>query len=151
MKKIKKFLKKIFNKKTIIPIVIVIALIIISIIIYLLYKNETPEDIVYEDYTIYSDLMGKVEEYDSSMTVDGYEPSGKAYYVIGKISSKEDKDFSVITFNLYDKDDKLLGTAIAGLNELKKGKTYDFKALGIIDGTDVEKVDYYTLEKVELG
>lgn len=151
MKKVQKFLKKVFNKKTIIPIAIVIALIIIAVIIYFLYKGDNPQNIVYEDYTIYADLTGKVEEYDSSMTVDGYEPSDKAYYVTGRISSKEDKDFSVITFNLYDKDDKLLGTAVAGLNELKKDETYDFKALGIIDGADVEKVEYYTLEKVELG
>ena len=85
------------------------------------------------------------------MTVDGYEPSNNAYYVTGKISAKEDKDFSVITFNLYDEDDNLLGTAIAGLNELKKDVVYDFKALGILKADDVEKVDHYTLESVELG
>lgn len=151
MKKIGSKLKKVFNKKTIIPIIVIAALIVISLIIYFIYKEEVPQDIVYEDYTIYSEHVGKVEEYDQSMTVDGYEPSNNAYYVTGKISAKEDKDFSVITFNLYDEDDNLLGTAIAGLNELKKDVVYDFKALGILKADDVEKVDHYTLESVELG
>ena len=54
-------------------------------------------------------------------------------------------------YNLYDEDDNLLGTAIAGLNELKKDVVYDFKALSILKADDVEKVDHYTLESVELG
>ena len=151
VKKKLKNLKKIFNKKTIVTIIVIIALLIISLIIYFIYKEDEPKNIIYEDYTIYSDHAGKIEKYDESMTVDGYEKSENAYYITGKISAKENKDFSVITFNLYDENDKLLGTAVAGLNELEKNVVYDFKALGLLKANQVEKVDHYTLKSVELG
>lgn len=114
-------------------------------------ESDNKEEMKYEAYTIYDGHVGKVEEYDPSMTVDGYNGGEKAYYITGKISARENKDYSVITFNLYDKDNNLLGTAVAGLNELEKDKIYDFKALSLIKTEDVDKVTHYELKKVELG
>lgn len=147
-----KIMSQTLNKKNLIPAIIIVALIAISIGIYFLYKDDNKtEAINYKEYTIHEQHTGKIEEYDPTMTVDGYEGGEKAYYITGKISAKEDKSYSVITFNLYDKNDNLLGTAVAGLNELEKNKIYDFKALSLIKSEDVEKVVRYELEKVELG
>ena len=147
-------MKKILKKKQIIITVAIILLIIGSVLIFLGQKKDTGNEnvkIKYEDYTIYEGHKGSLEEYDPSMTVEGFKESEKAYYITGKISTKEDKEYTVITFNLYDEKDKLLGTAVAGLNELKKDEVYEFKALSIIEPEDLEKIDYYELQSVKLG
>ena len=117
---------------------------------FLLFREDSC-DLKYEDYTVYKGLEGSIEEYDSSMAVDGYKASNNAYYITGKISSKADKGFSIITFNLYNKRNELMGTAVAGLNELKKDKIYDFKAIALVDGKDLKKIDSYKLKSVVLG
>ena len=86
-----------------------------------------------------------------SITVDGLNAGENAYYIRGKISAKDDKSFSVITYNLYDKDNNLLGTAVAGLNSLEKDKVYDFEAIALLEQNDLTNIDHYELESVELG
>lgn len=145
-------MNQVLDKRNLIPAIVILILIALMIGIYFTYQNsDTKDQIKYDEYTIYDGHTGKIERYDPSMTVDGYAGGDKAYYITGKISAKEDKEYSVITFNLYDKDNNLLGTAVAGLNELEKDKVYDFKALSLIKAEDVEKVTHYELEKVELG
>lgn len=147
-------MKKIGKKKLIISSVVIIALLLLGILIlYLMPQNEEAKDkdITYEAYTIHKGTEGKVEKYDPSMTVDGLEPGEYAYYITGKISSKEDKEFSIITFNLYDEENNLLGTAIAGLNNLEKNRIYDFKAISMVKPDEVEKIKRYELKSVELG
>lgn len=145
-------MKKVFNKK--IVLVILIVLVIAGLALYFMLgtdNDSVSKELKYEDYVIYEGHKGSLEKYDSSMTVDGHTPSENAYYITGKISTKEDKEFSVITFNLYDKDDKIIGTAVAGLNELKKNQKYDFKAIALVDAKDLSKIEYYDLKSVELG
>ncbi len=147
MKKIIKFLKE----KSLIITIIIVALLMIIAGGLLLFRDNSNSDLQYEDYTIYKGLEGSIEEYDPKMVVDGYKASKNAYYITGKISSKVDKGFSVITFNLYNKKNELMGTAVAGLNELKKDKVYDFKAIALVDGKDIKKIDSYKLKSVVIG
>lgn len=148
-------MKKKFNKKTLIIVAIILLLIIGGVVAYTFLGSNSDNNesgkLKYEDYVIYEGHKGSLEKYDPSMTVDGHTKSENAYYITGKISTKDDKEFSVITFNVYDKDDKLLGTAVAGLNELKKDVKYDFRAIALVDAKDLEKIDYYKLKSVELG
>lgn len=144
--------KKLIKDKRFIAVVIVLVLVALGLVFFLgPNDNNESKKIRYEDYTIYEGHKGSLEKYNPSMTVDGFIPSDNAYYITGKISTKENKSFSVITFNLYDEKDKLLGTAVAGLNELKKDKVYEFKALGIVKPENLEKIDHYELKSVELG
>ncbi|MDO4369613.1 MAG: FxLYD domain-containing protein [bacterium] len=145
----KKFLKFVKSKSLFVTLIIV-ALFMIVAGGFLLFREDSG-DLKYEDYTVYKGLEGSIEEYDSSMVVDGYKASNNAYYITGKISSKADKGFSIITFNLYNKKNELMGTAVAGLNELKKDKIYDFKAIALVDGKDLKKIDSYKLKSVVLG
>ena len=145
----KKFLKFVKSKSLFVTLIIV-ALFMIVAGGFLLFREDSG-DLKYEDYTVYKGLEGSIEEYDSSMAVDGYKASNNAYYITGKISSKADKGFSIITFNLYNKRNELMGTAVAGLNELKKDKIYDFKAIALVDGKDLKKIDSYKLKSVVLG
>lgn len=152
MKKIKNMFLD--NKKMVIIGAVVLVVLIGGIILFLSNSNDNAvgEKVKYKDYVLYEGHVGKVEKYDPSMVVEGYDSTEEnAYYISGKMSANSDKGFSIIEFNLYDKDDKLLGTAVAGLNDLKKGEVYEFKALGLISGEDVLKVDHYELKSVELG
>ena len=146
-------LKNIDNKKYLIigsTIFIVVLIIVIGIFFAGDNSNESKK-MTYEEYTIHEGHKGSIEKYDESMTVDGVEKTDMAYYIVGEISTKEDKAFSVITFNLYDKNDKVLGTAIAGVNDLEKNKRYKFKAISTIDEKELEKISYYKIKSVELG
>ncbi len=147
-----KKIKKESSKKKVMIALIIIAIIIILFGLCMVFMSLKDKKLVYEDYTIAEDHYGKIEEYDPSYTVDGFNPSNKrAYYIIGSITAQKDKDFTVITFNLYDKKNKLLGKAVAGLNSIEKGKTYKFKALSLVDDNVIDQIDHYELEKVELG
>lgn len=152
MKKVLKKIKKIFMKKQVAVILVILACIAVAICIYFVFFNKTDKEIIYEDYKILENHEGKIEEYDKSYTVDGYKgDNSKGYYITGKIIANKDKGFTVITFDLYDKNNKLLGTAVGGLNEMKSGKTYNFKALSLIDSKDINKIAYYKIKQIKEG
>ena len=135
------------NKYVIIAIALALVL-IIGIIIFINIPRQNYDAIKYEDYTILEGHSGSIEKYDKSHAVEGYKGDGKeAYYITGKITAIRDKKFTIITFNLYDRGNKLLGTAVAGLNEVKKGKTYDFKAISL-EKIDLEKINHYKLKNI---
>lgn len=143
--------KEIIKRLAIASLTLIVFALAMSAIYFTLIK---PKDgkIIYGDYTISSGHYGKIEKYDPSMTVEGYKGDmNNAYYITGKIRSKDNKDFTVITFNLYDKSNKLLGTAVAGLNELKKGTIYDFKALSLVDSSNMQRINHYKIRSIELG
>ena len=56
-----------------------------------------------------------------------------------------------MTFNLYDEKNNFLGTAVGGLKEVKKGKTYSFRAIALVDDEDTLKIDHYKIKSIELG
>ena len=143
--------KKLIKRLLIVSLILIISVIIISAIYFTLIK---PKDgkIIYGDYEVLSGHYGKIEKYDPSMTVEGYKgDNNNAYYITGKIRSKENKGFTVITFNLYDKSNNLLGIAVSGVNELTKGNVYDFKALSLVNSTDMQKINHYRIKSIKLG
>ncbi len=128
-----------------------IAFVIIAIVVVGGYLFIHPKDgrIVSGDYTILKGHYGKIDTYDPAVAVEGYKGGlDKAYYVFGKIKSSKDKGFTVITFNLYDENNKLLGVAVAGLDHLKKNKAYEFKALSLTNSADMEKISYYKIKNI---
>ena len=72
MKKVLKKIKKIFMKKQVAVILVILACIAVAICIYFVFFNKTDKEIIYEDYKILENYEGKIEEYDKSYTVDGY-------------------------------------------------------------------------------
>lgn len=151
MKKFTNKIESILSKKAVMLTLIVLAVVAVLIAIYFMFIKDTSDQIVYNDYTIATGHYGIVEEYDKSYAVDGYKGGTKAYYIKGNITSDSNKDFTVITFNLYDKDNKLLGTAVGGLKEIKKGKTYEFKALSLIEEKYITKIDHYKIDTIKQG
>ena len=139
-------------KRLVIVSLTLIILVVVASAIYFTFVKPKDGKITYGDYTILRGHYGKVEKYDPSMTVEGYKnDKNNAYYITGKISAEENKSFTIITFNLYDKSNRLLGTAVAGVNELKKGNTYDFKALSLVDSSDLQRINHYRIKSIKLG
>ena len=151
MKKITTKLKNFFSKKPVMIGLIILALAAVLMAIYFMFIKDTSGEIIYKDYTIASGHTGEIANYDKSYTVDGFKGGDKAYYIKGNITAGANKNFTVITFNLYDKKNNLLGTAVAGLKEIKKGKTYEFKALSLIEQKDMGKIDHYKIKNIKQG
>ena len=142
---------KIFNKKLLLLLLIIIV-IAVALIFYFKNNKQSSKEIIYEDYKILEGHSGKIEDYDSSLTVDGYQGGeDKAYYITGRITANSDKNFTLITFNLYDKKNNLLGTAVAGIKKLSKDTIYSFKATSLIERKDIEKIAYYEIKDIKLG
>ena len=126
----------------------VIVLILIVLFILSLIPKTSDKEIIYGDYTILEGHFGRIEKYDPSHAIEGYKGDTKeAYYINGKITSSVNKKFTIITFDLYNKRNKLLGTAVAGLNEVKKGKTYNFKAVSL-EKIDLNTIDHYKIKNI---
>ena len=107
MKKITTKLKNFFSKKPVMIGLIILALAAVLMAIYFMFIKDTSGEIIYKDYTIASGHTGEIENYDKSYTVDGFKGGDKAYYIKGNITAGANKNFTVITFNLYDKKNNL--------------------------------------------
>lgn len=143
-------MRTILEKKSVMISMLVVIFIMAAVVLYCLFFAKSTGKIVYDDYTILEGHIGKIEKYDSSHVVEGYKGDGKtAYYISGKITADNNKSFTIITFNLYDKSNTLLGTAVAGLNEVKKDKVYDFKAVSLIESSGVQKIDHYKIKDIK--
>lgn len=135
------------NKFVIMGIIIVFIILLVLFILSLIPKA-SHDAIKFEDYTILEGHFGQIEKYDSSHAIEGYKGDPKeAYYINGKITSERNKKFTIITFDLYSRSNKFLGTAVAGLNEVKKGKTYGFKAVSL-EKIDLDKIDHYKIKNI---
>lgn len=62
-----------------------------------------------------------------------------ATYISGVIKNNTDKKYSYVqvTFNLYDADGNLIGTALDNVNNLEANGTWKFKAMGISENGTV--------------
>lgn len=141
-----------FVKKVKIFLLLLVIVLVLVLSVKYFFKNDFSSNgsISYDNYVIERGHSGKLEKYDPSHTVEGYK-GGKdqAYYITGRITSKVDKGFILITFNLYDQNNKVLGTAVAGLSAVKKDKTYDFKALSLIESKYNDNIDHYKLKEIK--
>ena len=140
---------ELLEKKSVMIGIVAVIVLMIGVIIYCLFFANVDKKITYDGYTILKGHYGRVEKYDPSHAIEGYKGDKKnAYYITGKITANKNKNFTIITFKLYDRKNKVLGTAVAGLNEVKKGKVYDFKAISL-EKMDVNKVDHYKIKDIE--
>ena len=136
-------------------ILIVSSLVIVILVIlyFLVFMNpdikKKNNEIKYKEYTILNNNKGYLDNYDKSLYVEGYKGDyDKAYYITGKLTSEKDSDFVVIVFNLYDKNDKIISTAVAGINDVKKNKEYSFKAMSLCDSKTALNVSYYKIKSI---
>lgn len=141
------------DKKKIIMICIsVLVLVLVCIGIYKAFskgEGEKREDVVINDVKIYKNLEGTIEEYDKTMYVEGYQGNyEKAYYISGEL--RPDKDYAnlLILFDVKDKKDNVIGTAIAGLTDVKKGGDYNFKALSTVKESDLDKIHTFEVSDI---
>lgn len=87
------------------------------------------------------------EQFTLQEGYNGYS-DGYGYYIEGTITNNTDKQYSYaqVTFNLYDKDENQLGTAVANINNLDANANWKFKAIGLI--TDAKAVSSYKLTEI---
>jgi len=143
------------KKLILIGVCVLLAIVLIILLFFVLGKgdsNPIGEKMTYENYTILEGHTGELKSYDKSLYVEGYQGSyGEAYYIEGTLKSSEieKQDFVVIRFNLYDKKGNVLGTAIAGLNDVEKDKEYKFKAMSLTTDENAKKVYKYDIKKIE--
>ena len=134
-------------------LVLTAFIIIFMAIIYFRYfmndKVEANNDIKFNNYQI-TEHLGHLDTYDKTMYIEGYQGSyNYAYYITGKIKSDINSKFILITFDLLDKDNKVIGTAQAGLNNIEKNKEYDFKAISLEGEMIIQNVVGYKIKSIE--
>lgn len=134
-------------------LVLTAFIIIFMAIIYFRYfmndKVEANNDIKFNNYQI-TEHLGHLDTYDKTMYIEGYQGSyNYAYYITGKIKSDINSKFILITFDLLDKDNKVIGIAQAGLNSVEKNKEYDFKAISLEGEMTIQNVVGYKIKSIE--
>lgn len=68
-----------------------------------------------------------------------YNDGFSSYYIEGTIKNNTDKTYSYVqvTFNLYDADGALIGTAMDNINNLEPNGVWKFKALNLSSSGNV--------------
>ena len=134
-------------KKIVSIVLIVVVLVILCILIYKAFMPKTENLIgkaTINEVTIYENTKGKIEEYDKTMYIEGYKGKyEKAYYITGTIVSNVYYNNVIITFNVKDRKGNIIGSAVAGLTNVQKGKEYNFKALSTVEESDLNKIHSY--------
>lgn len=143
-------MKKMKNKTLVTVICSVVLLVGVIVGIYFIFFSPNVNTkMVYNEFVIEKGHAGNMAKYDPSIYVEGYKGNKEeAYYINGKIVSEKDYNFVLITFDLYDKEDNLLGIAQAGLSNIKKGESYDFKALSLTIHEDTKKISDYKINNI---
>lgn len=123
------------------------ALAFMGIIVYFTFNDYEKTGIVEEgNYTIIDDNF-KID----NTTVKGfYDKETDTYYITGTIKNTledECRNYVNISYDVYDKEGNLLGTANAYIDNLGKNQTWKFKAYY----TDIDSKDVvsYKLDTVE--
>ena len=146
------------NKRSIILIsVCAILMLALGIVLFNTFKKDEEnikqyDEFVYENYVILKGSYGKIDTYDKSLYLEGYQGSyDETYYINGTLKSNEDtkQNYVVIRFDLYDKDGSLLGEAVAGINDVEPNTEYKFKAMSLTTDENAKKVYKYNLKKIE--
>jgi hypothetical protein len=107
------------------------------------------KDVTINNVTIYKDTRGEILEYDKTMYVEGYQGNyEKAYYITGKIKSDVGYEYLIITFNIKDRKGNILGTAVAGFNNVNDGEEKEFKALSTVPENKLKKIYSYEVKDI---
>lgn len=139
------------DKKIIILIISLIIFIGIGVY-FLLFNSQSDKSYTYDEFTINKGSIGELKEYNKTMYFEGYEGDyTEAYYINGSMTNNGSNNykFILITFNLYDKNNNLLGTAIAGINNVEGNKTYEFTAMSLTTTENAKKIVKYDLKSIK--
>lgn len=99
-------------------------------------KTPSGEVVVKDDLTVEGNITESKDTY--SMYLEG----------IVKNNTDDEMTLVSISFNLYDKDGNLLGTAIDSITSLKAGGTWKFKAMSLLTSDQLKEVTKWELEEV---
>ena len=123
------------------------VLVFVGVTVYFAFNDfDKVEMIEKGNYTVIDDSF-KID----NKTVKGfYDKETDTYYITGTIKNTledECRNYVNISYNVYDKEGNLLGTANAYIDNLGKGQTWKFKAYY----TDIDSKDVvsYKLDTVE--
>ena len=142
-------MNKLLKKILVITSFVIIIMAIVYFRFFMNDKVEANNDIKFNNYEI-TEHLGHLDTYDKTMYIEGYQGNyNYAYYITGKIKSDINSKFILITFELLDKDNKVIGTAQAGLNDIEKNKEYNFKAISLEGEMTIQNVVGYKIKSIE--
>lgn len=143
------------NKRTIILLAVTgVLIVILAIVLFNVFydgKETIGKEVSYNEYTILEGHSGSLKDYDNSLYIEGYKGNySVAYYITGTLKSNEEEkqNFVEIRFNLYDSKGKIIGEAIAGVNDVSKDNQYTFTAMSLTSDDDAKKVVKYELKSI---
>ena len=123
------------------------VLVFVGVTVYFAFNDFDKVEMIEDgNYTVIDDSF-KID----NKTVKGfYDKETDTYYITGTIKNTLDdecRNYVNISYNVYDKEGNLLGTANAYIDNLGKGQTWKFKAYY----TDIDSKDVvsYKLDTVE--
>ena len=126
--------------------IVLAAFIILAVLGAILPKSETPQtspegNTSSQAVTQESKAEEKKEDFTISETT--VEEDTFSYYIVGTVTNNTNKEkgYMQITFNLYDAEDNLIGTAIDNVNNLKPGGTWKFKAMALVDKNEIARYE----------
>lgn len=109
----------------------------------------------------YNDVEEKTGTTDTSKPVtenfsllDGYRgyagDYSMGYYIEGYVQNNFDREYSYvqITFNLYDADGVLVGTALDNINNLEANGKWKFKAISLTTSDETQSIASYKLKEI---
>lgn len=133
------------KNKNLIYLIIGIVLVILvgGLLVYNVFLKDAQDKgpLTYDTYTVFKGHKGYLSEYDKTLYVEGYNGNyGETYYIEGDLATTNEKEvgFVIITFNLYDKNGRVIGEAYQGINHVVSGTAYHFKAVSTAT-TEVNK------------
>lgn len=155
-KEIKK--EKTVDQKNKIPkwVILVIALVIIFIALPFTIITGVATKYLFTDYQNKIEEKGNYTIIDDALRIDNtsiksfYDKESNSYYITGSITNilkDENRHYIDISYDVFDKDGNLLGTANAYIDNLCKGKTWKFKA--IYTDIDSKEIVNYKLNSIE--
>lgn len=115
---------------------------------YLITSNNQMK---YEDFIIEKGNKGSFEIYNKSLYYEGYEGDyDKAYYITGSLKNNTGAyvSLAIITFDLYDENDKIIGVAKASVTNIGIDASKEFKAMSLTTTAKASKVKSYKINSI---
>lgn len=89
-------------------------------------------------FTLLEGYKGYSDEYNFGYYIEGYVQN----------NSNWEYDYVQISFNLYDEEGVLIGTALDNINNLEAKGKWKFKAISLMDSEEVKNVASYKLKEI---
>ncbi len=150
--------EKTINQKKKMPkwVILVIVLVLIFVALPFTVLTGVVAKYLFEGYPNKIEEKGNYTIIDDTLRIDNtsiksfYDKESNSYYITGSITNilkDENRHYIDISYDVFDKDGNLLGTANAYIDNLCKGKTWKFKA--IYTDIDSKEIVNYKLNSIE--